>query len=351
MIADNRTVRADMSKKRIRWIDVAKGLAMFLVVLGHNPLTANGVKLVYCLNVPIFFLMSGYTFRTEKYESLWQLVKKLAKRILIPYVIMNLLAFGVYYWTRDLTPDFAGVKQLFWGMLYGVGDNRSLRFNIPLWFLPCIFVVQCMWYVIDRYGKKTKPFWIILSSIIGYFIFGIVQERLPWGADVAFTGVVFFALGNLFFKERVEKALFRIPSGVGFVIMLACNIGFNWLNKAAAPNVDVNSMVFGNYVMFYICAVSGCLAIIYLARMIEWSKALSYVGKNTMWVLGLHSLFIQLFELKIKLVIVSDIMVNSLILCILEIICVAVLKLLFDVAKQWMFVRNKKETYNQNEMR
>lgn len=339
-----------MEKKRIGWIDVAKGIAMFLVVLGHNPLPDAWVRIVYCLNVPIFFLMSGYTFRTEKYGSLWQLIKKLAVRILAPYVLMNLAAFLVFYWARDLMPDIAGAKQLFLGMIYGVGDNDSLRFNIPLWFLPCICIVQCLWYLIDRYGRKTKVFWVLLSSVIGYFIFGLIQVRLPWGLDVAFTGLVFFALGNLFYKEHIEKALFQLPSLLGFVLMMACNVGFNLMNRTASPNVDVNSMVFGNYFLFYICASSGCIAIIYLARILEKSRILAYVGRNTLWVLGLHSLFIQLFELKLKLNVVPLQEINSLFLCVLEIACVVVIKLCYDAARRRIF-RGKTGEDKEKELR
>ncbi len=332
-----------MEKIRIGWVDVAKGIAMFLVVLGHNPLPETWVKIVYCLNVPIFFLMSGYTFRTEKYASFWQLAKLLIKRIFVPYIIMNLIAFGVFYWARDMIPDLAGAKQLLLGMLYGVGDNQSLRFNVPLWFLPCICIVQCMWYFIDRYGKKTKAVWVLLSSVIGYFIFSLVKIRLPWGLDVAFTGLVFFALGNLFYKERIEKALFQLPSILGFVLMMACNVGFNLLNRSASPNVDINSMVFGNYFLFYICSASGCVAIIYLARLLRYSKVLAYVGRNTLWILGLHSLFIQWFELKLKIRVAESQSVNSLFLCVLEIACVCILKFLYDKGKQWIKQRRAEE--------
>lgn len=332
-----------MEKKRIGWIDVAKGIAMFLVVLGHNPLPAVAIKVIYCLNVPVFFLMSGYTFRTEKYASLWQLLRVLARKIILPYLLMNVVAFVVFYWTRDMVPDMAGAKQLFWGIVYGVGDNRSLRFNTPLWFLPCIFVVQCFWYLIDRYGKKTKFFWVLLSSINGYFVYALIGNRLPWGMDVAFTGLVFFALGNFFRKEQVDQALFKIPALLGFVVMLACNIGFNVLNRSAYPNVDMNSMVFGNYFLFYICATSGCVAIVYLAKLLERSKILGYVGRNTLWMVGLHSLFIQLFELKLKLVITEWRPLNSLLLCVAEIACVSVLKLVYDGAKKY-FLQKKAET-------
>lgn len=329
-----------MKNKRIGWIDAAKGLAMLLVVYGHNPLPESMLKVVYLLNVPIFFLMSGYTFKADKYTSFFQLVKKLAARILVPYVIMNVLAFPVYYITRGMAIDAAAVKDFIVGMLRGTGAGNGLKCNIPLWFLPCIFVVQCMWYLICRRAKKAKLICVATLSLIGFFIYPVLKVRLPWGIDVAFTGTVFFAAGSFIRAERAQEVISKIPSAIGFLVMLLLSIWLNKLNYGAVPNVDVNAMVFGNYLLFYLSALCGCLAIIYLAKLLEKSKVLGYVGRNTLWILGLHSIFIQFFELTLKLNLASDQRINSFILTVFEIACVAVIKLAWDTLKS--SVQNKK---------
>ncbi len=328
-----------MKKERIGWIDAAKGLAMLLVVYGHNPMNASILKVVYLLNVPIFFLMSGYTFKAEKYTSFFQLIKKLAVRVLVPYVIMNLLAFPVYYLTRNMAIDETAVENFIIGMLKGTGAGSGLKCNIPLWFLPCIFVVQCLWYGVAKYAKKAKGIFIIAFSLIGFFIYPVLKMRLPWGIDVAFTGAVFFAVGSLIRAEKVQKFIFKIPSLIGFLMMISVSLLLNSLNHSAVPNVDINAMVFGNYFLFYLSAFSGCFAMIYLAKLLDKSKILSCVGRNTMWILGLHSIFIQLFELTLKLNFVPSKTLNSLILTILEVMCVLILKLIYDTLKN--SIRNK----------
>lgn len=322
-----------MKKERIGFIDVAKGLAMLLVVYGHNPLPEGTLKVVYLLNVPIFFLMSGYTFKAEKYESFFVLIKKLAKRVLVPYIVMNILAFPVYYITRERAIDIAAVKDFIVGMIYGSGAGTGLKCNIPLWFLPCIFVVQCLWYLTDKYAKKAKSIFVLAFSLIGFFIYPVLKMRLPWGIDVAFTGVVFFATGSIIRTNKAQKFLFKIPSVLGLLVMLALSLCLNRLNHSAIPNVDVNAMVFGNYFLFYLSTFCGCLAIIYLSKLLDKSKVLGYVGRNTMWILGLHSIFIQFFELTLKLNFVSDQRLNSFILAVLEIGCVVLIKLIYDALK------------------
>ena len=246
---------------------------------------------IYSLNVPIFFLMSGFTFHAGQYDNLGQLVKRLAKSLLIPYVFLNLLAYPVFCYTQGRMPDLESAKQLFFGMLYGVGDAGSLRFNIPLWFLPCTCMIECLYYLLDKYSKKTKPIWVLVSAVLGYFSFPLFNIRLPWGLDAAFTGLVFFAVGHYFCKERADKALFKLNPFLGFVLMTVSNVGFNLLNHTAAPYVDFNAMMFGNIFLFYICAFSGCVSVVYLAKIFEKSKLLAYVGRSTLWVIGLHAVF------------------------------------------------------------
>ena len=319
-----------VEKRRIGWVDAAKGMAIFLVVLGHNPLPGIAIKLIYALNVPIFFMMSGYTFNSAKYPSLFSLIKRLFFSVLVPYVIMNLLAFPIYYLARGQAVDLELFLDVLGGMAYGVGTMQSLRVNIPLWFLPCIFVVQCLWYLIDRYGGRIKVLLVLSASLIGYFMPVFVPVRLPWGADVALTGVVFFALGGLLRQRTITESMSKSRLIIAFLLLLGLNLVFNLMNKAAAPNVDLNILRFGNYILFYLCALCGCGAIIAFAHIVQRSWLLGCIGRNTLWILGLHSIFIQIFEVVLKVNIISIRAFNSLFLTVLEIVCVLLLKLVYD---------------------
>lgn len=47
-------------KKRIRWVDALKGLAMIMVVLGHCGENQYIFKGLYYVHLPIFILASGF---------------------------------------------------------------------------------------------------------------------------------------------------------------------------------------------------------------------------------------------------------------------------------------------------
>ena len=44
---------------RILWIDVAKGITIILVVLGHSSLPSTISRFIWAFHMPLFFLVSG----------------------------------------------------------------------------------------------------------------------------------------------------------------------------------------------------------------------------------------------------------------------------------------------------
>lgn len=78
---------------RIEYVDVAKGIGAFLVILGH--VTENGLfqAIIYAFHMPLFFVLSGITFRLKDGESILKFLNNKFKNILIPYLIFSNLVF------------------------------------------------------------------------------------------------------------------------------------------------------------------------------------------------------------------------------------------------------------------
>ena len=59
-------------EKRIEWIDIAKSLGIFLVVIGHtgiNVFMPSVAKWIYSFHMPLFYFISGMMFNGDKYSS------------------------------------------------------------------------------------------------------------------------------------------------------------------------------------------------------------------------------------------------------------------------------------------
>ena len=80
------SVNGNRKTDREVWLDFLRGVGILYVVLGHcwPPFR----KEIYAFHMPLFFMLSGYLFYNYKNLELKILLRKLAKRLLIPYFIL-----------------------------------------------------------------------------------------------------------------------------------------------------------------------------------------------------------------------------------------------------------------------
>jgi fucose 4-O-acetylase-like acetyltransferase len=72
----------EINKQRIDWTDIAKGLGILAVILGHCHLPEEVWNSIYSWHMPIFFVISGYFYRIQPFEIL---IKKKFNSLLKPY--------------------------------------------------------------------------------------------------------------------------------------------------------------------------------------------------------------------------------------------------------------------------
>jgi len=109
--------------KRLQYVDIARGIAMICIILGHlgNP-AIN--RVVFTFHVPIFFFITGYFTSTKR-------SKNKIRTLLVPYAISCLAIIilgtmlGAHY--GDAASAFKGWLS---ASLYGAGDSYTVPFTI-----------------------------------------------------------------------------------------------------------------------------------------------------------------------------------------------------------------------------
>lgn len=77
-----------MGSKRLDWIDIAKGIAIILVIVGHTVPNPSPLRhAIFSFHKPVFFILAGYTFRPKPRR---ELLSGSVSRLLVPYVILAL---------------------------------------------------------------------------------------------------------------------------------------------------------------------------------------------------------------------------------------------------------------------
>jgi len=178
-----------------------------------------------------------------------------------------------------------------YGLLYANGESLERVNNVVLWFLPCLFITESMFYYIKRVAKNNARELMLILFLISLLAFAesvITHDELPWSVDVALTGVVFFGSGFVV-KEKLEQRLIRAGNNRK-VLLAACMVvaGMSVMISQWNGRVDMNSNHYGNYFLFYAAAFSGIASWVLAALLVNKCNVLSYFGKNTMIILGLH---------------------------------------------------------------
>lgn len=244
---------------------------MFLVIFGHMLPDSHLRQYIHSFHVPLFFFVSGYLFDRSKY-NFGQFFRKRFSTLIIPYLFFAPLSFLFWFFIvrklsiRGLALKIDPLKALI-GIVYG-GGEWMIPINGPLWFLPCLFVVEIVFYPVRNIH------FLMLFVILGYIV-TFLPFRLPWSSDVAFVGIVFYGMGHFYKDTWLSHKV--LP------FLFAFHAVFCFMNSP----VVLADREYGNMLYFYISAGSGVLFYSELCKFIKKNVILEYVGSNTIVLIGL----------------------------------------------------------------
>lgn len=171
------------------------------------------------------------------------------------------------------------------GIFYGIGVDNWLVHNIPLWFLPCLFLTHAIFYWIARIRNKPAiVFSILLSSSAGHLMLQYLSFRLPWSLEIALVAIAFYGSGFL-----LQDLVWHKKTGWIFVLTLiiVC-ILIQFIVIRYNDFVDMNSGRFGNIFLFYAGASTGIFLCMLIAKSLPYLKIITEIGKNTLVIFSLH---------------------------------------------------------------
>lgn len=148
--------------KRLYWLDAAKAIGIFLVVLGHVPSVYNYRWVIYLFHMPLFFMLSGYLF---KFVSPKEELKRSFKSLLVPYFIYSSVLLVLWTWQKGKI-DLGLIGLVITGNLNSIANKATSI--MPLWFLLSLFSMRMIASVFGRNTTKiTPPLFMIICMIGG----------------------------------------------------------------------------------------------------------------------------------------------------------------------------------------
>jgi fucose 4-O-acetylase-like acetyltransferase len=224
LIFEMRGGHMEESSKRLVWVDVAKALAMVLVVVGHPVGPAAYTKYIYWFHMPVFFLLSGYLFKPpDGWSSLRSWLSKRSREILIPYCAYLVLVTIVWYCYGCRYLDTSSVLKILWGVLIG-GRAPGVYYTV-FWFFTCLFATQVLFAIINLLCKDNR---LVIAVVAVAYLLAHVESWLmashpplvPWDLDVALMAVVYYAIGYFCKKLLANISLLITSAAVILSVLL-----------------------------------------------------------------------------------------------------------------------------------
>lgn len=198
-------------KKRLEYVSWIQFIGVLCVIFGHSmndiavpELLVDVKRWVYIFHMPLFFLVSGYLFSYtggfEHKNGYWGTLKSKFSRLVIPYIIWNVLFIAPKIMMADYINDQVELSPGYFGMLMLYPRNNILGHT---WFLFALFEMFAIAILFERW-KKNKLLWIPVASILIVLNCFGVQERFLAVGDLMKNGI-FFWVGLLLGTADVGK--------------------------------------------------------------------------------------------------------------------------------------------------
>ncbi len=273
--------------KRITEIDIAKGILIFFVILGHSPIDNWLASCIGSFHMAAFFCLSGFTYNYG--VNLREFMAKKTMSLLIPYirfcVILLLLATlkHILHIGLDNYNLLSGIESIFFPY-----SGRYYTTVYFLWFLPCLFMVESLMafsqYVSARFHNPLMGGAILLFCSMACIIF-YALIHVPSIISIFPIGLLFFLIGvygKPFLKEAKSHSWKVIPiSFFLFLVTFYCNTHDN------GYHIDLSSMHLGYWCLYVFTSFFGTLLTLSISSHIS-SSLIQWIGKNSIYYYGLH---------------------------------------------------------------
>jgi fucose 4-O-acetylase-like acetyltransferase len=256
---------------RLDWVDYAKGIGIFFVVLGHSlkglsksyilPETSWSLGLehwIYSFHMPLFFILAGLFVERSLRKPLKQLLLDKFLVLGYPYFLWSIVQGLLQVATSGQTNTevtLADIPKIIYAPIQ------------QFWFLYVLFVVFAL-YTLAR--KKHVPMSIcFLVSILGYVIASAHLLPSQWFVlRLTLNECIFFIMGAWWGSRPISNALVKRSIPQLGLIGLA---GYGFVTLTIVQGWEMLPWV------RFMDAIAGTLASVALAIIFDRQKFLGFI--------------------------------------------------------------------------
>lgn len=285
----------NMLVKRFDYIDALRGLAIIFIVFGHIPMycyhtgeefTSIRNSYTSLVQLPIFFFVSGFVFRTKTKPG-WKFILKKLIQLIIPtiligsvYFLLNSTSFTLYlndkfkggYWFTLTLFEFI-LTQYIWEVItekIHIRKNNIVYSSLSLCLAGLLFILSLP-TITSKMGDISNIIGIPMFRYYLYFLIGIIVSRninyiIKWKFRNHLIALVIILFFLLFITNQIPHKL----NGAIFHLNL---VGME------LSSLSVVFMMFYKYRGFF-------------SSSNRFATSLTFLGKRTLDIYLLHYFFL-----------------------------------------------------------
>jgi fucose 4-O-acetylase-like acetyltransferase len=277
---------------RFKALDVAKGIGIILVIIGHLDTSEMLHKWIYSFHMPFFFFLSGFLNKDK--EDFKEVAISKVKRLIVPYFFFGILSIIVMLTFKLPLKNPINKEHLDDILRIFYLKGNPIPMNKVIWFLIVLFWMEMLNFLLSKKISATAQFISsIVASVIVYYCFLLFKFRLPFGLDIVPFALIFFMLGRLV-KQKIDISQITKTSNLWLLTFPIATI-FLMLNFKF--NLDLLQLTFKNPLLLVLTSFSGIYLLLLISFLISQNGILEYLGTNSIVILGTHIIIINLMKL------------------------------------------------------
>jgi len=282
------------------WVDWAKTILIYFIVVGHAGIPHYSYlwNLIFSFHVPGFFIISGYLYRPHSW------IKTLTS-FLVPIIVfsaVNLIFVAVYLTMKQVSFTLPGLMVDATKHFVFCRTDIGICLFTGLWFVIVLF--YCRLILGDAVCKQTCVYkqYVFVGMLL--LIFMTAEPVLNISKSVTQLNIYrilsclpFMLVGVYLSEPRHKTVLMTSIDKNWWKITLICLLLYIVISCQLGP-IDMFSNRFGgNYLLFFINALSSSFLVFCLSLRMPKSKRIAEIVKTlstgTLLILGTHGMIIR----------------------------------------------------------
>ncbi len=276
--------KSNISNERLDFLDMARGIGILLVVIGHFYLEGSFREIIYYFHIPLFFVISGYLAKTER-KTIKDFVKKSKSKIISYFGLGVPVAIADWIINTD-----HGFVDLINAIIKLIVQRRYTT----MWFLACLIVVELLFLLVNKalnkIGKNDALHIAVVSTmivIICSIYIRFVNIALPWNIDLAGYCLGYYSFGNAIKNVEMLKcfanANLKQLLQINFVVVICAVIVY----MIGIGRIDIFLGLLGCPLISYTLAAAISFVLLNDCKHFN-IPIICYVGRNTILLFAWH---------------------------------------------------------------